>query len=268
MEEGEQKKFDVTETVLLMFLAFLDDGIGLIAWLVGAFPVIGQALLFMYIGFDWLVGVFFLGWFIIKLGAFGAPAIIQAGGALIKLVGVPSRTISTGWGIWLANHPEAAAVAAVATGKPAAGEGVAAEKAAEGAVATEGGAAKALTEKPAGAAAVSGPQTKIEAGIEREGGAGRGGPETEPEIPQPEQEEKTEEKKKVSEEAFGMPKEPLEKIEESMSEFPEPEPQEEQEEEGGQAAKVVDIKKYRKSAAPEGKSDKGGDNAANIAQAA
>ncbi len=208
-ETEDEKKFGMVEIILLLMIAFGDDVLGLLAWGMGWVPVLGQAILFGFWAADWLVSVLFLGWFIIKLGSFGAPAIWQAAGSAVKLIGIPSRTLTTGIGIYLANHPKAAAVATmVTTGGTGA---VAAEKELAGQAgkeaATAGGAEVGAVKAEAQAERTTARQAEGRSGEKGAGRDRRGGPEA-----QAEEGEQMESKPDVSEEYFGM--EPLEKVKE------------------------------------------------------
>ncbi len=270
MPETESgKKFGMAEIILMMMIAFFDDVMGLLAWGMGWVPILGQAILFGYWVLDWLVGVLFLGWFIIKLGVFGAPAIWQAAGAAMKMIGIPTRTITAGIGIYLANHPKVAAVAvAVETG--GAGAATAEKELAQAGSAAEEAAA---AEREAGAARIEARAEKTtirqaEGGTgEREIGRGRG------ESPEPQAEEAGEPGagQDISEEYFGM--EPLGKVKEvedikqSFEKMPEtrrPGEREERTEEEG--LKVVDIASRRKMEKQPGQ--KGEDNPAERDKAA
>ena len=147
MEEND-KKFSTVEIVLMMMLALMNDALMVTADLGLAIPIIGEVLY----GVAWLVdaGVWALlmFWYIMKLGTFGGPALVQTVAGIAEFIGIPSRTIGVIIGTWLANHPKAAAVATIATGqiggaeKAIGEEAVTAERAAEAGIKEAGAAAK------------------------------------------------------------------------------------------------------------------------------
>ncbi|MBI4087657.1 MAG: hypothetical protein HY434_02395 [Candidatus Liptonbacteria bacterium] len=249
MEEGG-KKFNTVEIVLMIMIALANDALTIIADIGLAIPVIGEILY----GFAWLVDGFvwalLMFWYVIKLGVFGGPALVQTISGIASFVGIPGRTIGVLLGIWLVNHPKAAAVAALATGKvggaekalgeeaasveSATGEITAGEKTATG---VKAGAARAETEV-AEAGATAG-KTAVETAPREITEPTEYAPERKPsEVPEAEKEAK---KPEVSKEALGEELTPLEKLQKLFEETPreEEKPESEEEEEGEEKSPEV-----------------------------
>jgi hypothetical protein len=161
----EQKKFDMVEIVLLMMLALINDGLVIFADLGLAIPVVGLVLAGMAEAINVVIWGIILFWFIMKLGFSGRVGIFQIAGGIAEFFGIPGRSATVAIGIYIANHPKAAAVVgkvavvagAAALGAVTGGAGAVAAVGAEagaatGAVAAEGAAGAAT----AGAAAETG----------------------------------------------------------------------------------------------------------------
>jgi len=206
MGEETEKKVSLVETIYLLIIVSINSAAKIVADLVVGVPVIGE-IVFMFADFftiiAWAVVLLF---FVIKLGAFGAVGIAQTIGGILDMLGIPVGLLgSTILGIYLANHPKVAAVAQLATGKGAAsaegkvaGEAASAEKAAQAGTAGEHAAEGAAGSKATENAASRGAQTT------------EGAPGKTPESGT------SQEKPQVTEEAFGIEKDPLEKMKELM----------------------------------------------------
>ncbi|MEK9180479.1 MAG: hypothetical protein AAB897_03645 [Patescibacteria group bacterium] len=232
MNEAEgEKKIDLVLGIILMLLALLSDGTDALAAAAFAIPVLGQITYllnaFLISPVVWAIIQFS---FIMKMGFAGRVGLMNLTGGILNVIGIPgSETLATSIAIWFANHPKAAAVAQVATGKvgAAGGKAAAAEKA--GAVAGGGAVAEKTAAGAAGAArAERGAEAAVEAergvaGAERaavsEGRAAEGAP--------------REPGKGVSEEAMGVKPEEAENLPRKLlEEFPEAKREEEAESEG------------------------------------
>ena len=235
MEEGGEKKFDTIEIVFLVMIALFNDAVTICSDLGLAIPILGEVLF----GFSWLLDGFvwalIMFWYIMKLGVFGAPALTQVVAGVVDFTGIPSRTIGVVIGIFLANHPKAMAVAAVATGKFASAEKAVAGEVAAGEKAVEaGGAAKGAAGATEAGGAVKGVGA-AEAGAEAStvAKAGEGAAEMPKGKPSEElggkpsevhEEGKPSEKPKsegASDEALGEEPTPFEKLEKLLEKTPE-----------------------------------------------
>ncbi len=237
MDEHEEKAFSVVAIVLLLMIAFLDDGTTILALLAVAIPVIGQVTFLLDKLFALVAAVVINGWFIFRLRTFGRSGIANVAGGILEEASIPATTITTIIAIWMANHPQAAAVVGkVTAGVAATGALDTAEQkiareaktTAAGAVETEGG-AKTAGETEAGGARKTGlegrpsevsTERKEEPGRPSETGTGEAPTEGAPEKPE------------VSKEALGEEPEPLEKLRgELLEKAPKPEEKRKGEEE-------------------------------------
>ncbi|KKW45801.1 MAG: hypothetical protein A3A43_01285 [Candidatus Liptonbacteria bacterium RIFCSPLOWO2_01_FULL_56_20] len=206
--EEEQKPFGTVDKVFLFMIAGLSDVADLISVFAFPVPVIGQVIYlanaFFISPLVWAVIQF---WFFARVG-FGGPGLISVAGGLGNMIGIPgSETLSVAIAVSLANHPKASALAGLTMG---AGVGVAAARTAGAAAVEAGGTAAragAAAAETGGAAArgagAAETGTKLGAAEEAREGVGAAG--------------------KISEESFGIKKEPWERVEELMKNLPEPE---------------------------------------------
>ncbi len=210
-------KFQIPEIVILVMLALVDDTSQAIGSLSLAIPYVGIVIAGLSKLLHWAVWGIILFWFIMKTRSFGWPGILQTCGGVLGTFGIPAVTAGVLGGIYLVNHPKVAGVATLATAGGA------------GALGAQAGAAEgaATREVHAGVAATRGaqsePQTASQEGSPAQGRERSPGISTET---IPEKEPGTSGSPGVSEEAFGVSKEPIEKLkEETMEKALEPIPQ-------------------------------------------
>ncbi len=238
MEEGieQEKPFDIVLIVFLMIVAVISDVSDILSDVLslGTFGIPYVLNTFLISPISWAV---IQGTFIMKLGFVGgagsrvaAANITAALGGILNEANIPifPETITTAIGIWMANHPKAAAVAAVAAGGAGALEaGVAEAGAAETAVAEASAAGKIVTEEEAIASGI--PKENLgkitaEEGLGEAGATEKAAEETAeaPEVKMPE---------KIRGEALGEEPTPFEKMKKLTEELPPQEEKGEDEEE-------------------------------------
>ena len=158
MEEKE-KPFDTAWIVLLLVIAFFNDA-GTLFFSILALTGVGVVGEVIMGPLNAVVGAFYTILFFMKLG-FGGESLLMLGGSLVEFL-IPSRLITVGIAIFLANHPKLAAVAEVAGGAVLTGGA--------GAIAAEaGGAAEAGAVATEASAATEAGAATAEAGAATEG---------------------------------------------------------------------------------------------------
>ena len=104
MEESA-KKFNTVEIVLMVMIALANDAVTITADFGLLIPVVGELLYGLAWLFDAFVWALLMFWYIMKLGTFGGPALVQTIAGIAEFIGLPGRTLGVILGIWLANHP-------------------------------------------------------------------------------------------------------------------------------------------------------------------
>jgi len=175
----EGKRFEMPEIIILLMLAVANDVITILADLVLLIPLIGLFLFGIVTVLNAVIWGFILLWFIMKLGFAGKVGILQVGGGIGQFIGIPSRTLTVGIGIFLTNHPKVAGAAmkVAEVGTAVAATAATAGAAAPAAVAAAGGTAATAT-AGVGATAVEAGTAAAEAGMvgmEATGAAAAGG---------------------------------------------------------------------------------------------
>lgn len=214
-DQKEEKPIDTVSIVLLILISLTSDISDLVTDLIAAVPVVGQIV---YLGNSFLISpitwIIIQGWFIMKVGLSGRKGLITGVsnllGGLGNIANLPgSETIMTTIAIVAANHGEVVGALAGATGGPTAALLAKHPKIATAAATVGGGPAAGGV-----VATTTGRETAMDARVATTGGA-----ETETAAaPRPGLAPS-----QVSEEAFGVQKEPLEKLKEVMEKIPEPE---------------------------------------------
>ena len=214
-DQEKEKPIDTVSIVLLILISLTSDISDLVTDLIAAVPVIGQIV---YLGNSLLISpitwIIIQVWFIMKVGLTGRKGLITGVsnllGGLGNMANLPgSETIMTTIAIVAANHGEAVSALAGAKGGGAAALAKQPRIATAGATATgEPGAGGAV------AATAGGRETALGARVAT---AGEAEAETAA-APMPGLAPSG-----VSEQAFGVQKEPLEKLKEVMEKIPEPE---------------------------------------------
>lgn len=113
---GSEKKFQIVDIVLLVIIALINDALNLASFLLAGIPVLGEISVLGIEIIDFLLWALILFWFIIKMRSFGAPGLLQIGGGIAEMVGIPARTLTVIVGIIIANHPKLSAAASAASG--------------------------------------------------------------------------------------------------------------------------------------------------------
>ncbi len=238
----ENKKFSITEIVLGTMIAGLDDVADIVAIIAFGIPVIGLVVTGGVESLHFLVGWIMIFWFRLKLGKFGGTTFLQITDAVLELFGIPGRTIAFLIGVFVTNNPKVAKVATiVAVGVATGGAGAAAAAAGGGAAAGVGGAtagAVAGGEAAGATAAAEGAGAVGGAAAEGAGATGSVGKSAATAADSAE-----EAGSQISEEAFGVEKNPLEQLQDTMQNLPEPEEKEEKEEDSSRRPPVEDIRK-------------------------
>ena len=236
MEGNEEEKISTVEIIILVLIVSLNSLFKVVADFCNLIPIIGQVIFMLaeaYSVFAWAAVIIY---FIIKLGAFGTIGMVITVGGVLDMLGLPvGLAACTLIAIYLANHPEAAAVAQMATGKPGAaagkeiaGAGVAAEKAGAAAARAETAGAKALSETGMGGERIA----QAETAASRAGTA-----ETAEGVEGKISQRPAGEERPVTEENLGAQEEPIDKLRKLLEEMPEPEAKPEAEEEGDETEK-------------------------------
>lgn len=113
----EDKKFCLVEIILLLMIVVPVDILEPIVDLISPVPVLGQIALVVMHFADWIVLFIVQFWLIMK----GVKGLWALAGNLLEFIpyldALPIRTATLILTIYLANHPKAAQVAAVAGGK-------------------------------------------------------------------------------------------------------------------------------------------------------
>ena len=105
MNDGEKKKFELPEIIILLILAITNDALTVIAVLGLLLPVIGQIFGGLIELLNTGISAIIIMWFIMKVGFFsGAGPLTQVGGSIGEYFGIPCRTISLILGIMLVNY--------------------------------------------------------------------------------------------------------------------------------------------------------------------
>ncbi|MBI2033500.1 MAG: hypothetical protein HYT13_00135 [Candidatus Liptonbacteria bacterium] len=181
--EEEEKKIQLPEAILMIIIVFLSDVGDIFGMLIFGIPIIGQIVILGTKAFSFLAWALIQLWLIMK----GVRGLWFSAGSLVDLIGLPfAQTATIMVTIYLANHPKTAG----AITKIAGVTGTAALVAAGARTTVATGERLAAREATLGAREVVADEA-VSAETE------------------------------VSEEAFGVPKEPLEKLKEVMEEFPE-----------------------------------------------
>lgn len=102
MDEGE-KPFPIEFIVILLLIAAAND-IAQVFFLLLDFTGVGVAGEAIMEPADAALGVFFTGIFVWRVG-WGGGTISQYIGSLLQMLPIPTRIISVGIGMWIANHP-------------------------------------------------------------------------------------------------------------------------------------------------------------------
>lgn len=113
----EEKKFSLFEIIMIMMIVIAMDLFELFSGLMLLVPFIGE-LFSLVNGFvDFFVIAIVQFWFIMK----GERGLLVLAGNILEFIpgidALPLRSITTAIGLYLANHPETAGVAQMATGK-------------------------------------------------------------------------------------------------------------------------------------------------------
>jgi hypothetical protein len=111
--DEEEKPFPIEFIVILLIVAVAND-IAQVFFLFLDFTGVGIAGEAIMEPADAVLGFFFTGIFVWRVG-WGGGTVSQYIGSLLQMLPIPTRTISVGLGMWIANHPNSAIGKAAST---------------------------------------------------------------------------------------------------------------------------------------------------------
>lgn len=216
MDGGEGKKIDLVSSILLLMIAGFSDAADAATLFILPVPVIGQVVYIANAALSPLIWATIQIWFIMKLGFFGKAGLFNLAGGIANVIGIPGTFGTTLAAIWIANHPIAATLARVTTGKVAPARGAIPTRGAAPVRGAEEAARARETEEKARVVLRKVAETPVgEEGPAEAAVAERGRVQVEPgEAAAVETKEAPEKEPGVSEEALGVEPTELKKLEE------------------------------------------------------